>query len=123
MDWDGTDIDELDMFSMGMDISYPYFRRDMSEYAEFLDHINTLIYQDVEEHCAEELQGYVLNYEITYLGTDYISILYKGMRVPPESAHPTSIAWGTTINMRTGDMLPVEEVIGMSELKDKLEQK
>lgn len=123
MDWEGTDIEELDMVPMGMDISYPYFRRDMSEYAEFLDHINMLIYQDVEEHCDEILQYYELKYEITYLGTDYISILYQGTRMPPESAHPTDIAWGTTINMRTGEMVPVDEVIGMSELKDKLEQK
>lgn len=125
MDWDGTDIEELDMFPMGKNISYPYFREGVSDYAyaEFLSHINMLIYQDVEEHCDEILQYYELNYEITYLGTDYISILYQGTRMPPESAHPTDIAWGTTINMHTGEMIPVDEVIGMSELKDKLEQK
>lgn len=115
--------DGIDIFSMGKNISYPYFRVGMSDYAEFLSSINMLIYQDVEEHCDEILQYYELKYEITYLGTDYISILYQGTRMPPESAHPTDIAWGTTINMRTGEMIPVDEVIGMSELKDKLEQK
>lgn len=115
--------DGIDIFSMGKNISYPYFRVGMSDYAEFLSSINMLIYQDVEEHCNEILQYYELNYEITYLGTDYISILYQGMRMPPESAHSTDIAWGTTINMHTGEMAAVEEVIEMAELKDKLEQK
>jgi len=122
--WEGIEIDadDGDTVSIGKNIEYPYLRLEMSENYEILSRINALIEQDAENHCDGESNYYGLEYGITYLSDDYVSILYQGTMMHVGSAHPNDIAWGTTIDMRTGEMVSIEEIIALPELEKKLEQ-
>ncbi len=130
-EWDAAGIEDLkeDLTDISKDIKYPHLREpfvyndDDEKRLHQIYKINKLLEEDVIEKFEGEFNSCELDYEITYFDKDYISVLYKGWFYHSSTMHPYDMIWGVTIDMRTGKLVPIQDVIEWSVLKDKLEQK
>lgn len=61
---------------------------------------------------------------LTYVGDDYISILFNDVDYWPGSAHPMSYFSPVTIDVNTGEIVDVEDILGCtwSELSQELHE-
>lgn len=69
---------------------------------------------------CEHRTWYLVN--LTYVGEDYVSLLYNDLIDFPNAAHPMTYFSPVTIDVRTGKIVEVEDVLGCtwSELSQKL---
>lgn len=66
----------------------------------------------------EERTWYLVN--LTYVGEDYVSILFNEVTDWPGAAHPMSYFSPVTINVRTGEVVETEDILGCT--RDELSQ-
>lgn len=104
-----------------LQIYYPYISNESYVYTE----INRSIEEEIAKVCPTENNtiSYELYYEVRCLGQEYFSVLFYGMQYLLGAAHPTDIAWGVTYDVSTGQQLNITDIISLTELQSKLEQK
>ncbi len=94
-----------------------------SEYIEYYESNGPLIYNDdysAEYKDYEENIWFLVN--LTYVCDDYVSILFNDVDYWPGSAHPMSCFSPVTIDVNTGEIVDVEDILGYtwSELSQEL---
>lgn len=101
------------------------YEKKESEYKEYYESNGPLIYNDdysVGYKDYEENIWFLVN--LTYVGDDYISILFNDADYWPGSAHPMSYFSPVTIDVNTGEIVDVEDILGYtwSELSQELRE-
>ena len=104
-----------------MQISYPYVSRGFSSSA--CADVNQSIEEEIRDRCETygNTVSYEIDYEIKYRGSDCISILFYGRRIPVNGEPESDIAWASSYFVSSGRHMYVVDVIHMSELQDKLD--
>ena len=118
-----NDLSEPQMGNTTINIRYPHLNAWEYPDPAVIDKINGMIEQEIKDHCDIELCAYEISYEIKCESEDIFSVLFEEMYSAWGAAHPNSIAWGLTFDMNTGDLLRAEDVIDLSWLQHKIEQK
>lgn len=115
-----SDMEKFDVTYKNINVEYPQFPTLKGYPVE----INNILEEDVEYHCNDIYQiscPYDLKGKVTFIDKQYISVLYQGTGYPMTSAW--DFAWGITIDIKTGETVSIEEVMDVSEVVKKLEQK
>lgn len=104
-----------------LQIYYPYISNEPYVYTE----INRSIEEEIAKVCPTENNtiSYELYYEVRCLGQEYFSVLFYGMQYLLGAAHPNFIAWGVTYDVSTGQQLNITDIIPLTELQSKFEQR
>jgi len=114
------DMKEFDVSRRDIEVKHPQ----IPKYEGYPMEINDILEEDIEQHCDviyENGSSYELEGKVTYLDNQYISVLYQGTVYPATSAW--HFAWGTTIDIKTGEILSIEDVAELPDVLEKLEQK
>jgi len=84
--------------------------------------INQLIEEEIVNHCDVDdgINTYEVDYEIKYMGGDYISILFQGTRTPQGGPHPVDVAWGVTVDLSIGGLANISCFIEDNKLQKKI---
>ncbi len=114
------DMEEYDMSSESVKVSIPQF----PSFVGYPVEIDSVLVEDVRHHCKDVYEistTYELEGKVTYLDEQYVSVLYQGSIYSDTGA--SDIAWGTTIDIKTGEILSIEDVAELPAVLEKLEQK
>ncbi len=113
-------MEEYDMSSESVKVSIPQF----PSFVGYPVEIDSVLVEDVRHHCKDVYEistSYELEGKVTYLDEQYVSVLYQGVIYSGTGA--ADFAWGTTIDIKTGEILSIEDVAELPAVLEKLEQK
>lgn len=83
--------------------------------------VNQLIEEEIIKHCDDDgINSFEVDFEIKYMGYDYISILFQGTRTPQGGPHSVDIAWGVTVDLSTRELVSITNFIEDNELQQKI---
>ena len=123
----GYTVEERTFFEQAGDwsiqISYPYIFGNF--FYTSTDEVSQTIEQEFKNHCKtnDHTISYEIDYEIKYLDYGSISILFYGRGIPVNGDPASNIAWGVSYVEPTSRHTCVEDVMRMSELTGRLENR
>lgn len=94
----------------GVKITYPVF--DFPQNSEAETRVNTLILSEVKKAGQGYLgSGLEVGYEVKLIGKNILSVLFSGSRYLPDSAYPTAVEFAQNIDLKSGRVLALEELV------------